>query len=89
MLYPDIIDRIHLLFTQVHLLFDSSAEGQYATDCPNSVYHDRLQGLSYYKYSLIFLSVGGIEPAASKCFTQKHLPAKCLILYAMCPLNSF
>ena len=30
-LYPDIFDRMHLLFTQVHLLFDSSAEGQYAT----------------------------------------------------------
>ena len=28
-LYSDIFDRIHLLFTQVHLLFDSSAEGQY------------------------------------------------------------
>ena len=30
-LYPDIFDRMHLLFTQVHLLFDSSAEGQYVT----------------------------------------------------------
>ena len=30
-LYPDIFDRMHLLFTQVHLLFDSSAEGHYVT----------------------------------------------------------
>ena len=29
-LYLDIFDRMHLLFTQVHLLFDSLAEGQYA-----------------------------------------------------------
>ena len=30
-LYLDIFNRMRLLFTQVHLLFDSSAEGQYAT----------------------------------------------------------
>ena len=30
-LYPDIFNRMHLLFTQVHFLFDSSAEGQYVT----------------------------------------------------------
>ena len=30
-LYPDIFDRMHRFFTQVHLLFDSSAEGQYVT----------------------------------------------------------
>ena len=29
--YPDIFDRLHLLFTQVHLLIDSSVEGQYIT----------------------------------------------------------
>ena len=29
--YPDIFDRMHLLFTQVHLLIDSSVEGQYFT----------------------------------------------------------
>ena len=29
--YPDIFDRMHLLFTQVHLLIDSSVEGQYVT----------------------------------------------------------
>ena len=28
---PDIFDRIHLLFTQVHLLIDSSVDGQYLT----------------------------------------------------------
>ena len=31
-LYPDILDRKHLLFTQVHLLFDSSTEGQHVTN---------------------------------------------------------
>ena len=31
--YPDIFDRMHLLFTQAHLLFDSSAEGRYAPQC--------------------------------------------------------
>ena len=30
--YPDIFDRMHLLFTQVHLLIDSSVEGQYVTE---------------------------------------------------------
>ena len=30
-LYPDIFDRMQLLFTQVHLLFDSLAVSQYAT----------------------------------------------------------
>ena len=30
-LYPDIFDRMQLLFTQVHFLFDSSVEGQYVT----------------------------------------------------------
>ena len=30
-LYLDTFNRMHLLFTQVHLLFDSSAEGQYVT----------------------------------------------------------
>ena len=29
---------MHLLFTQVHLLFDSSAEGQYATIAQKTVY---------------------------------------------------
>ena len=29
--YPDIFDRMHLLFTQVHLLTDSSVAGQYVT----------------------------------------------------------
>ena len=29
--YPNIFDRMHLLFTQVHLLIDSSVEGQYVT----------------------------------------------------------
>ena len=29
--YPDIFDRMHLLFTLVHLLIDSSVEGQYVT----------------------------------------------------------
>ena len=29
--YPDIFDRIHLLFTLVHLLIDSSVKGQYVT----------------------------------------------------------
>ena len=29
--YPDIFDRVHLLFTQVHLLTNSSVEGQYIT----------------------------------------------------------
>ena len=29
--YPNIFDRMHLLFTQVHLLIDSSIEGQYVT----------------------------------------------------------
>ena len=29
--YPDIFDRIHLLFTQVHLLIDSLVEGLYVT----------------------------------------------------------
>ena len=29
--YPDCFDRMHLLFTQVHLLIDSSVEGQYVT----------------------------------------------------------
>ena len=29
---PDIFDRMHLLFTLVYLLIDSSAEGQYVTD---------------------------------------------------------
>ena len=40
--YSDILDRMHLLFTQVHLLIDGSVEGQYATK--------RL----YYKLILIF-----------------------------------
>ena len=30
-LYPDIFDWMHLLFTQVHFLFNSSAESQYVT----------------------------------------------------------
>ena len=34
-LYPDIFDRMHLLFTKVHFLFDSSADGQYVT--PRSI----------------------------------------------------
>ena len=29
--YSDIFDRMHLLFTQVHLLIDGSVEGQYVT----------------------------------------------------------
>ena len=29
--YPDIFDRMHLLFTQLHLLIDSSVKGQYVT----------------------------------------------------------
>ena len=29
--YPDIFDRMYLLFTLVHLLIDGSVEGQYAT----------------------------------------------------------
>ena len=29
--YPNIFNRMHLLFTQVHLLIDSSVEGQYVT----------------------------------------------------------
>ena len=33
--YPDIFDRMHLLFTQVHLLIDSSVECQYVTTIIN------------------------------------------------------
>ena len=29
--YPDIFNRMHLLFIQVHLLIDSSVDGQYVT----------------------------------------------------------
>ena len=35
--YPDIFDRMRLLFTQVHLLNDSSVEGQYVTTVANSL----------------------------------------------------
>ena len=33
--YLDIFNWMHLLFTQVHLLIDSSVEGQYVTVCYN------------------------------------------------------
>ena len=36
-LYPDVFDQMHLLFTPVYLLFDSSAEGQYATNLPDVI----------------------------------------------------
>ena len=39
--YPDIFDRMHLLFTQVHLLIDSSVEGQYVTAMSTYVWRRR------------------------------------------------
>ena len=37
-------------------------------NCSNSVDHDRVQMLSYSKYSLLVLLVVGIEPATSRWF---------------------
>ena len=43
-------------------------------DCSNSVNcHDRRQLLSYSKYSLLFLSIVGIEPAISRWFPSEAL----------------
>ena len=59
MLYPDIFDWMHLLFTQVHLLFDSSAEGQYVTVCFTSVWiHVILTALeNHYATFRVFIRV--------------------------------
>ena len=35
-------------------------------NCSNSINHDRVQLLSYCKYSLLFLPAVGIEPATSR-----------------------
>ena len=39
-----------------------------------SVNHDRIQALSYCKYSLLFLPLVGIEPATSRWFNSEALP---------------
>ena len=47
-LYPDIFDRMHLLLTWVHFLFDSSAEGQYVTHgctCSYPIYIYSIDGI--------------------------------------------
>ena len=50
-LYLDMFDRMHLLFTQVHLLFDSSAEGQYATPALDPLCHRAYYVLYIRSYS--------------------------------------
>ena len=50
-LYPDIFDRMNLLFTQVHFLFDSSADAQYVTY--SSVWSSR--SMPYTRWRGLFL----------------------------------
>ena len=52
-LYPNIFDQMHLLFTLVHLLFDSSAGGQYVTHSVFSI----LNLCHWQVYILLFVLV--------------------------------
>ena len=68
-LYPDIFDQMHLLFTQVHLLFDSSAEGQYVTKDLSLPYYTRGRIIGFIPLPRV-LQVCKMQTASSRIWTR-------------------
>ena len=85
---PSVFFRCFMVNSEVHT--DPRTEPfiwNTSMDCSNSVNHDWVQVLSYYRYSMLFLSVVGIEPATARWFHSealssqwiRHLVGKCHI----------